>query len=79
VDSGGILEFRSIPADSAGICGGMKSIANMLKMESNIFGLSNMLFSHRHKGSFPGPAPALYQKQMFATKHGRTQKKFKMA
>jgi hypothetical protein len=34
-----------------------KLVSNMLKMERNIaiFGLSNMLFSHRHKGSFPGP------------------------
>jgi len=33
----------------------------MLKMERNImiFGLSNMLFSHRHRASFPGPASRL--------------------
>jgi hypothetical protein len=33
----------------------------MLKMERNIviFGLSNMLFSHRHRASFPGPRLAL--------------------
>ena len=42
----------------------------MLKMERNIaiFGLSNMLFSHRHKGSFPGPL--LYLNAVFSGSSG---------
>jgi hypothetical protein len=40
-----------------------KLVSNMLKMERNIaiFGLSNMLFSHRHKGNFPGPTDAEFE------------------
>jgi hypothetical protein len=50
----------------------------MLKMERNIaiFGLSNMLFSHRHKGSFPGPPYRAFKKAgfevYFATENGKT-------
>jgi len=37
----------------------------MLKTERNIaiFGLSNMLFSHRHKGSFPGPVKMIRKRK----------------